>query len=347
LSAVEPNLVICLTPTGGSAGRRTCSDICSPGHNCKKVLGDGVRINGTTSSVHVEVLDNDKDGKIQLLAAFDENDATQCTTAQPCKVNDADDQGAGTLVSFELANAAPEGCAAPTSGSSTGSNLVTSSMTVSGKLPPVTLTCAEEAPVCHGPYASVDAAVMMDSYGPQALQGTVGEAKHGISTEYGFVIVRDSSQHSGGYYATPPVRSSERSLLGTSLVSIADYQKSLSEASCGTIQLSSNASATVHTHPTLPSSNQNFTASDFTQAIQLLNLFPQDFEKIVMIYAGDRMVRTFVPAKKDPNPAFTSAQILFLNSDPSDSVASLTGAEKVKQQWERYVARTQLLTTYP
>jgi hypothetical protein len=140
LTAVEPNLVICVTPTGATGGRRTCTDICPPGHDCKKELGDGVQLNGANPSVHVEVLDNDKEGKIQQLAAFDERDARQCTTSQPCKVDDADDQAAGTLVSFEFGSA--QGCAMPGSGSAAGSALVTSTSTASGSLPRLTSTSA-------------------------------------------------------------------------------------------------------------------------------------------------------------------------------------------------------------
>ena len=153
LTAVEPNLMICVTPTGRTGASRACTDICPPGHDCKKPLGeDGVVLLGTSKAVHVEVLDNDKKGKTQKLAAFDESDATQCTTAQPCKVDDADDQAAGTLVSFEFG---VNGCTVPAS----SSGLTTSTMTVSGSLPTVTSTSAAQvtpsvatsAQPCNGP----------------------------------------------------------------------------------------------------------------------------------------------------------------------------------------------------
>ena len=142
LTAVEPNLVICVTPTGTTGGRRTCTAICPHGHDCKQRLGGGVRLNGAKPSVHVEVLDNDKQGKIQQLAAFDEKDATQCTTAQPCKVNDADDQAAGTLVSFEFGN--PEGCVTSASGREAGPVLVASAMILPGSLPAQTSTSSAQ-----------------------------------------------------------------------------------------------------------------------------------------------------------------------------------------------------------
>lgn len=142
LTAVEPNLVICVTATGTTGGRRTCTAICPHGHDCKQRLGGGVRLNGANPSVHVEVLDNDKQGKIQQLAAFDEKDATQCTTAQPCKVNDADDQAAGTLVSFEFGN--PEGCVTSAAGRETGPVLVASTMLLPGSLPAQTSTSSAQ-----------------------------------------------------------------------------------------------------------------------------------------------------------------------------------------------------------
>jgi hypothetical protein len=42
LKAVEPNLVICVTPTGTREGHRQCTSICPPGHDCKKNRSVGV-----------------------------------------------------------------------------------------------------------------------------------------------------------------------------------------------------------------------------------------------------------------------------------------------------------------
>jgi hypothetical protein len=132
LSAVEPNLVICVTPTGTSGGRRTCTDICPPGHYCQKEFGGGVRLNGANPSVHVEVLDDDKQGKISQLAAFDENDARKCLPDQPCMVDTT--ESIPMSVSFGFGG--PEGCVAPTSVSGTGSTLSSStSVTVSTPAP--------------------------------------------------------------------------------------------------------------------------------------------------------------------------------------------------------------------
>lgn len=106
LTAVEPNLFICLTPIGATAPKRVCSPVCPPGHDCKQGFSGGVQLNGAQPAVHVEVLDNDGEGTIRPLATFDEKDASQCTATQPCKVDDADDQAAGTLVSFEFGTCA-------------------------------------------------------------------------------------------------------------------------------------------------------------------------------------------------------------------------------------------------
>jgi hypothetical protein len=184
---------------------------------------------------------------------------------------------------------------------------------------------------CHGPYASVDEAAIRDPAGPRALAATAG----GV-TEYGFVIVRDSTQTSGGYYVTPPVRASERSYVGTSYISLDDYKASWGKASCGAEDMQANTIqlvATVHTHPVYQL-NDNFSPSDFTQAIDLKGKGPNVFEKIVMIYAGDHKARTFAPTVKDT--PFSQAQIVYLGYYPKNN-----------QQWNDYVKRTQIITTYP
>jgi hypothetical protein len=131
LTAVEPNLVICVT----SAGARSCTGICNPGHDCKAPLQSQVMLPDSGQAVHVEVLDNDKEGKISQLAAFDESNPTQCTEDQPCQVSDSDDQGAGTLVSFEFGDGcAPSGSASGSLGTA-GPILVASTMFPAGLLP--------------------------------------------------------------------------------------------------------------------------------------------------------------------------------------------------------------------
>jgi hypothetical protein len=141
LSAVEPNLVICVTPTGTSGGRRTCTDICPPGHYCQKEFGGGVRLNGAHPSVHVEVLDNDKQGKISQLAAFDESDARKCLPDQPCMVNTA--ESIPMSVSFGFGNPkAQEGCVVSASGWGPDPVLVASTMFMPGLLPAQTSTPA-------------------------------------------------------------------------------------------------------------------------------------------------------------------------------------------------------------
>jgi hypothetical protein len=136
LSAVEPNLVICVTPAGTSGGRRTCTDICPPGHECQKDLR--VQLNGTNPSVHVEVLDDDKQGKIQQLGVFDESDARKCLPDQPCMENTP----TGTPMSVSFGFGGPEGCAVPTSASGLGSTQVTPAAAVSGTVPAAASTPA-------------------------------------------------------------------------------------------------------------------------------------------------------------------------------------------------------------
>jgi hypothetical protein len=144
--------------------------------------------------------------------------------------------------------------------------------------------------------------------------------------------MRDPSQKSGGYYTTPPVCGTQTNWLGTSIITVDDYEDSLTKASCGTKYLNNFVwSATVHTHPAiwLSSANQNFTSSDFTQGI-LIKMKPGHvFEKIVMIYAGDHKVRAFAPTVNDP-----------IFSDFENLV------QTTNDQWKRYVDRTQIIGTY-
>jgi hypothetical protein len=135
LTAVEPNLVICVTPSGRTGAARSCTGICNPGHDCHAPLDSQVMLPASSHAVHVEVLDNDKEGKVTPLAAFDEMDATQCTAAQPCKVDDADDQAAGTLVSFEFGDPCATAGSASGSIGEAGPVLVASTIFPAGLLP--------------------------------------------------------------------------------------------------------------------------------------------------------------------------------------------------------------------
>jgi hypothetical protein len=221
LTAVEPNLFLCVTPTGG---RKTCTGVCPPGHDCTKPLGNGIRINGAKPSVHVEVLDNDKQGHVTSLGAADIPDATMCIQSQPCTHTFPDptspDPANGTNSTFYF-EFGPVGHPVPAS----GSGLTTSTITMSGNLPTSTLTFGAQVAVpkgCHGPYASIEDAMMKDSNRTDALKA-MGTG----DTEYGYIIERDLSKKIGGYYTTPPVKGSATTM------SVEDY--GLSEDKCPAI----------------------------------------------------------------------------------------------------------------
>jgi hypothetical protein len=163
LTAVEPNLFLCVTPAGG---RRTCTAVCQPGHDCTQPLGAGIRINGANPSVRVEVMDNDKQGHITSLGVADVADPTKCTQslalqsqspAPPSCVHTFPDQTSpdpahGTDSTFYF-DFEPVGCSVRTSPSS----LTRSTMTVSGSLP--TYTSAFAAVVAQ-PAPSLPACTM-------------------------------------------------------------------------------------------------------------------------------------------------------------------------------------------
>jgi len=137
--------MICLTPSGNSDAARSCTGVCNPGHDCHAPLERQVTL-ATSHTVHVEILDNDKQGKIQQLAAFDESDASQCTTDQPCMPNDSEAQSAGTLISFEFGKKEVQGCDASAFLRKPAPVLVASATFLPGFLPaqnsPATTKCS-------------------------------------------------------------------------------------------------------------------------------------------------------------------------------------------------------------
>ncbi len=58
-------------------------------------------LDGTNRAVHVTVMDDDGEGKVQQLSAFDESDPTQCTSTNPCQVSNPAG-GDPMLVSFTM-----------------------------------------------------------------------------------------------------------------------------------------------------------------------------------------------------------------------------------------------------
>jgi hypothetical protein len=275
LTAVEPNLFLCVTPTGG---RKTCTDVCPPGHDCTQPLGEGIRINGANRSVRVEVMDNDKQGHITSLGVADITDTTMYTESQPCTQNFPDStspdpaHGTDSTLYFTLGS---NGSAAPKG----------------------------NTPDCHGPYKSINAAVMLDSFGRQALNVTAPGA-----TEYGFVVVRDpkylgQQPGNGGCYVSPPVPGGAGSSAVHPVIATKDYELSQHQAKCGANNLEFKWAATVHTHVSAWKAgtpfNSDFTPDDFSQGIQLKMDHPNTFEEIVMIYVGDRNLRMFTPKVSD------------------------------------------------
>ena len=350
LTAVEPNLILCVTPAGG---RRTCTGVCPPGHDCTQRLGGGIRINGANPAVHLEVMDNDGQGHITSLGAADFADSTMCTQSQPCMHIFPDPtspdpaNGTNSTIYFDFGTTAN---LAQPSGAGPATSTPASTTTAPARLPASTSTSGSSAAPkgCHGPYLSIEDAMTKDSNGVDALNLT-GDG----DTEYGYIIERDPSFLSkptgaGGYYTTPPVKGS------ASTMDIDDYVSSYDLCP----QFSSyQFVATVHTHPVIYSllkeylnfnMNQNFSPSDFTQSVQakinktrtwwdsVTDFFGDEcvpaqgaskFEKIVMIYVGDRRVRTFEPGEGDCT--FSTLGKFFLNKEPYGN-----------DKWGGYVTRT-------
>jgi hypothetical protein len=176
-----------------------------------------------------------------------------------------------------------------------------------------------------------------DGVGPYALQLT------GSGTvEYGFVILRDRRRSNGAYYATSPVRSSQAPNPGCSqrpTVQPQDFFTSWTDAIKAAHVDSNNYvwAATVHTHPSCPMASNNFTATDFNQAIVLKNApsTSVELEKIVMINSNDRKVRTFEPRPADQ--PFTSFGI-----EVSDRFLPY-----LNLGWDEYALRVEVIARYP
>ena len=98
--------------------------------------------------------------------------------------------------------------------------------------------------------------------------------------------------------------------------------------------------ATVHTHPSCSMASNNFTATDFNQAIGLKNALstsvpPVELEKIVMINSNDRKVRTFEPRPADQ--PFT-----WFGIEVSDRFLPY-----LNLGWDKYALRVEVIAMYP
>jgi hypothetical protein len=161
----------------------------------------------------------------------------------------------------------------------------------------------------HGPYATAEEAMKRDKAPVIALLLT-GTGK----SEFGFMILRDLRQSSGGYYTTPPVRSSQDpQTVGRPVILWSDYIASWRDAISSACENENNflIVASVHTHPQclvelswdVCFRSDGFSATDFNHAIEPNP--PAElqgrlrFEKIFMIHANDRKVRRFVPEAGD------------------------------------------------
>lgn len=165
----------------------------------------------------------------------------------------------------------------------------------------------------HGPYPSVEEALRVP--GSLALQLT-------SSAEYGFLVMRDRNAP-GKYYATAPVRSSQGAVANAfhPFIEPEDYNRSFTQSLKGSCidQNHLHLSALVHTHPDVLTAPKNFSMEDFNQAIGFIPLrspmffiagqpVHSAFEKTVMIDAGDRCVRSFIPMTGDE--VFSKAELL-------------------------------------
>lgn len=182
-----------------------------------------------------------------------------------------------------------------------------------------------------GPYCSADLAVQGRT-GDTALRLTRSDA---ASAEYGFLILRDLRSASGGYYTTPPIRSSQpRTTSGQPLFGDTDFGKSLGTAfPPSSKELASfTLVAAVHTHPpdldlpfrggpgadAIGFKNDHFSMKDFDLAVRLMDRMPThfgpgldiqtDLEKIYVITARNGCIRAF--KTKNGDRKFTEAEML-------------------------------------
>jgi len=212
----------------------------------------------------------------------------------------------------------------------------------------------------HGPYGSLIDLIKQDSAGLIALQRTGLSSQSTGLSEWGFVIVRDQRQSTGGYYAAPPVASSQPfSFLNPPLIAPQDYQKSLDMAFKNSCENESNflpkpptVTATVHTHPLLSGLvAHNFSAPDFRGAI-IQKLLHPEFEGIFMIDWLDRKARMFIPTAADC-PGATAATVGDPKANLDYCLFSQDDLELAKKDptdvplWNKYVKRVEEVCTFP
>jgi hypothetical protein len=342
LRSVYPNVVVCARPFLG--GGSSCAPVCMSFEGDTK-LGGKLKSTECKRPLHVVLPATDRrmqvvaydmsnvPGSLRIhavMARVGVTDPATCPDAKPCEMP----MQKGSLV---LSFATASGTGAPAAAAPT-----------SGKCQQPSTAWPDSASGLHGPYASVDYAMAHDQAGGIAWASTA-------SAEYGFVIVRDRRERSGGYYTTPPVVSSQPAgALTTPRVTREDYENSLAKAFIGSCENKANfyIAATVHTHP-LPIPGEqllgfidNFSEPDFNQAISATKVpvpgagtspvcktldtaaatksaARNEFEKIVMINENDDKVRTFT--------AQTGDRVI-----PDDQISSFSLIVRFNKLWQCY-----------
>lgn len=303
-AGVYPDVMVCARPLGG--GARSCTSVCwnmqgdtklggkLRSEECRRVLR--VALPQTDRRLEVDVLEMDKIGyqlrQHALIAHIGVQDPAGCPHDRPCEQVGPK----GTLaLSFSIQSGGPSTPAQPSGCEAPSTKWLDQDMN-----PPSGL---------HGPYTSTEDAMKRDAAPALALFLT-GTGK----SEFGFLILRDKRRQTGGYYTTPPVRSSQDpNTVNRPLLSWNDYMTSWRDAitrTCGNYD-DFMVVASVHTHPQcrvefswdICFRSDSFSATDFNHAIQpnppaeIKNYL--QFEKIYMINANDRVLRRFEPLASD------------------------------------------------
>jgi hypothetical protein len=354
LRSVYPNVVVCARPFLG--GSSSCAPVCMSfegdtklggklkSTECKRPLH--LVLPATDQRMQIQVYDmNNVPGQLRIhavMARVGVTDPATCPDAKPCEMPM---QKGSLVLSFATASgtSAPA-AAAPTSGKC--------------QQPSKQWANLDSPSGLHGPYSSVEDAMGHDEAGGIAWANTA-------TAEWGYVIVRDGGQKSGGYYTTPPLHSSSDSGVGiTPRFTWDNYESSFAKAFVGMCANKANfyIAATVHTHP-LPIPGEqllgfinNFSEPDFNQAIQKTNvagppasLFceadtssqtaptssaaPSGFEKIVMINENDGNVRTFTAQAGD-------------SVIPNDQISSISLFVRFNHLWRCYANRVKVIGQY-
>lgn len=345
-AGIYPDVTVCARPANASVtGRIRCAPVCvdlqgdstinAESTACQRPLEIALPVGDPRMVVEIREMDDQ-----QLHALIARNvmvaDPTQCPDAQPCRFEVS--QGRTPLVlSFTTETVGRLGPPPPARRNPPrpAANQARPSPPPARCQPSQTWSATEQATPAglHGPYPSVDGAAKEDSASVLAFNGTY---RSPTESEYGFLIVRDQRQAAGGYYTTPPVGGTAKAdATARPQFSVTDYQTSLDKAfgTCDYIKHFAVA-ATVHTHPNRWYPSNSFSADDFTQAGELKRLFPAVFEKIVMINAKDRKIRTFAPDVNDP--PFSSFGTSVTGVLPYLSIL-----------WMQYAWRVEVIHTYP